>query len=41
MLQDGTEVKTIPGFPNYAISKDGEIWSKPRITSHGRRRGGI
>lgn len=25
-----SNVKTIPGFPNYAISKDGRVWSKPR-----------
>lgn len=30
MLRDGTEVKTIPGFPNYAISRDGRVWSRPR-----------
>lgn len=30
MLRDGTEVKTIPGFPDYAISRDGRVWSKPR-----------
>ncbi len=24
------KMKTIPGFSNYAISKDGKVWSKPR-----------
>ena len=28
-------MKTIPGHPNYAITKDGRVWSKPRITSQG------
>lgn len=23
-------MKTIPGFPNYSITKDGQVWSKPR-----------
>ena len=30
MIVDGIEVKTILGFPNYAITKDGHIWSNPR-----------
>lgn len=34
MLRDGTEVKTISGFPNYAISRDGRVWSFPRRGSH-------
>ena len=24
-----SNVKTIPGFPNYAITRDGRVWSKP------------
>lgn len=36
MEVDGIEVKTIPGFPNYAISKDGKVWSKPRRRSSKR-----
>ena len=30
MVVNGVEVKTISGFPNYAISKDGRVWSNPR-----------
>lgn len=30
MIVDGVQVKSIPNFPNYAISKDGQVWSKPR-----------
>ncbi|KKM78381.1 hypothetical protein LCGC14_1360570 [marine sediment metagenome] len=29
-------MKTIPGFPNYAITRDGQVWSKPRTVSGGR-----
>lgn len=25
-------MKTIPNFPNYAITKDGRVWSKKRVT---------
>ncbi len=32
------ELKTIPRFPNYSITRDGRVWSKPRITSHGHKR---
>jgi len=30
MIVDGVEVKIIPGFPNYAISQNGRVWSIPR-----------
>lgn len=30
MIVDGIKVKTIPRFPNYASSKDGQVWSKLR-----------
>ncbi len=33
-------LKTIPEFPDYAITKDGRVWSKPRITRHGQPRKG-
>lgn len=35
MLIDDIKVKTIPGFHNYAISRDGKVWSKPRVRSSG------
>lgn len=35
------ELKTIPDFPNYAITRDGRVWSKPRRDSLNRLRGGI
>jgi len=37
MLADGIEVKTIPGFPNYAITRDGRVWSKPRKDTINRK----
>lgn len=33
-------LKTIPGYSNYLITKDGRIWSKPRVTPHGHKRKG-
>lgn len=30
MIVDGVEVKTVPGFLDYAISRDGRVWSRPR-----------
>ena len=27
-------MKTIPGFPDYAITRDGRVWSRARVTSH-------
>lgn len=29
------ELKTIPEFPNYAITKNGRVWSKPRTDRRG------
>ncbi len=34
-------MKQIPGFPNYFINKDGQIWSIPRKNSLGRMRRGF
>ena len=34
MVIDGIEVRDIPGFPNYAISRDGRVWSKARKSRH-------
>lgn len=31
---------TISRFPNYAITRDGRVWSKPRTTPHGHKRKG-
>ena len=28
-------MKTIPRFPNYSITKDGQVWSKPRTKTDG------
>ena len=39
-IVDEINLKTIPGFPNYAITKDGRVWSKPRKDSMGRKQGG-
>lgn len=36
----GLLVKTHPVFTNYAISRDGRVWSKPRTTPHGHKRKG-
>lgn len=33
MFRGGTEVKVISGFPNYAISRNGRVWSFPRERS--------
>lgn len=35
MIVEGIEVKEIPGFPDYAVSKDGEVWSKPKKRGYG------
>ena len=35
------EMKTIPNFPDYSITKDGRIWSKPRKDSSSHIQGGI
>ena len=38
------EIFDIPNYPDYELHKYGDndykIWSRPRLTSHGRRRGG-
>jgi len=34
-----TELRTIPGFPDYAVTRDGRVWSKPRLDSRGERCG--
>jgi len=30
----------VPGFPDYSITKDGQIWSKPRISAQKHKIGG-
>ena len=37
MFAEEIEVKAIPGFPNYAISRDGRVWSKPRKDTINRK----
>lgn len=34
MIVDKLQVKPIPGFSDYCISKDGRVWSKPRKSFH-------
>lgn len=34
-------MKTIPGFPDYQITKDGRVWSKPRISLQGNKLKGL
>ena len=29
------DYRDIPGFPNYAVTKDGRVWSKPRTKTRG------
>ncbi|KKN59405.1 hypothetical protein LCGC14_0542400 [marine sediment metagenome] len=36
---DMNEVKPITGFLNYAVTRDGRVWSKPRKDSLGRKCG--
>jgi len=33
-------MKTIPKHPNYAVTRDGRVWSKSQIDACGRHRGG-
>lgn len=33
-------LKTVYEFPDYAITENGRVWSKPRTTSHGHKRKG-
>ena len=40
MIVDEVELKIIPRFPNYAISKDGRVWSKTREDNRGHRQEG-
>lgn len=40
MIVDEVEVKTHSIFNNYAVSRDGRIWSKPRKNRHGELYGG-
>ncbi len=35
MTVDKIQVKTIPRFPDYAITRDGRVWSKPRKSFQG------
>ena len=35
IVPDKKSLKEIPGFPNYFITKNGEVWSKPRKRVHG------
>ena len=35
--QTKMQLKDIPGFQNYAITKDGRVWSNPRKSSCGRK----
>lgn len=39
MIADMAALKDIPGFPDYAITKDGRVWSKPRISLQGHEIG--
>lgn len=34
-------MKSIPNFPDYAITKDGRVWSKPRKSYHGHNLKGL
>lgn len=33
-------MKTIPEFPNYAVTKSGRVWSKKRVDTANHKRGG-
>lgn len=35
------KMKTIRRFPNYSVTKDGQVWSKPRKDRLGRHQGGL
>jgi hypothetical protein len=39
-MVDNNELRDIPGFPSYKITRDGRIWSKVRIGPNGRQTGG-
>lgn len=34
------ELRDIPGYPDYAVTRDGRVWSKPRKDSRGCPKGG-
>lgn len=40
IIVDNIPIKTIPGFPDYAVTKDGRVWSKPRRDARNQRHGG-
>lgn len=31
----GDTMREVPGFPNYCVTKDGRVWSKPRMRTKG------
>lgn len=35
------EMKPIPGFPHYFVTRDGRVWSAPRVDGLGRAIGGL
>ena len=35
------ELRDIPGYPGYAVTLDGRVWSKPRKDSRGCKQGGF
>jgi len=41
MFVDGLYLRTIPDFPNYAITRNGGVWSTPRKDRLGRSVGGL
>lgn len=40
MNQESDNLRQIPGFPGYAVSRDGRVWSTPRKNTRGSRREG-
>ncbi len=40
LLRKSNNMKTIPNHPNYTITKDGQVWSKPCKDACNRLRGG-
>ncbi len=41
MIVEVVELKTVLGFPRYAITIDGRVWSKPQTNRFGELYGGI
>lgn len=39
-FRGGRKMKTIPNFPDYQITKDGRVWSKPRMSAQKHKIGG-